>query len=107
MNAFGKVPLAKTLRGGFQFQHVLPVRAHPDKNRKRERNGDKGHQRHVQQTHLVQIIEIGHRPDGQHVMAARNALDKGVFLIQRDDVPVAQTLHSGRIQIEIFQRLDA
>ena len=55
----------------------------------------------------MQIIEIGHRPDGQHVMAARNSLDKGVFLIQRDDIPVAQTLHGGRVQIEIFQRLDA
>ena len=36
VNTLCKMPLAKTLRGGFEFQHVLPVRAHPDKNRKRE-----------------------------------------------------------------------
>ncbi|MMZ69652.1 hypothetical protein D1872_325290 [compost metagenome] len=53
MYTFRQMPLAKALRGSLQPQHILPVRTHPDKHRKGQRNGDKGHQRHVQQPHLV------------------------------------------------------
>ena len=88
--------LPKTLCGGFQFQHVLPVRSHPDEHRESERDGNKAQQGEIQQAHLVQVIEIGHWPDGQDIVAARNTLNEGIFLVQCDDVSVAQTLHRRR-----------
>ena len=53
----------------------------------------------------MQEKEIGHRADRQHVVAARNALDKGVFRIKCDDIALAQTLGSSRIEIELVHRL--
>ncbi|GAS79758.1 hypothetical protein NGUA41_04667 [Salmonella enterica] len=43
VQAFSQVTLAKALRGGFEPEHFLPVRAHPDKHRKGERKGNERH----------------------------------------------------------------
>ncbi|SAW52540.1 Uncharacterised protein [Klebsiella pneumoniae] len=47
VNALAEVTFAKALGGRLNAQHVLPVRAHPDKHRKGQRDSNKRHQRHV------------------------------------------------------------
>ncbi len=88
----------KTLCSSFQSQHFLPVRSHPDKYRKGQRDGNKRHQRDVQQAHLMEKIEIGKRADGQHVMAAWDPLNKCVLIVKRHDIAFAQTLHCLNVQ---------
>ena len=49
----------------------------------------------------MKIIEIRNRPDSQHIMAARNTLDKCVFLSQRHDIAIAQALHCAEDQVNV------
>ncbi|MNP81843.1 hypothetical protein D3C76_1803120 [compost metagenome] len=55
----------------------------------------------------MQEVEVGHRANRQHIVAARNTLDKGVLIVQRDDVTAAKSLHGRGIQIVLFQGFDA
>jgi len=54
----------------------------------------------------MQEKEIGHRANRQHVVATRNALDKGVLRIKRHNIAFAQTLCGGRFKGELIHRLD-
>ena len=38
-------------------------------------------------------VEIGNRSDGQHIVTARNSLNKGVLIVKRHDIARAQVLH--------------
>ncbi len=69
----------------------------------------------------MQKIEIRHRAHRQHIMAAGNTLNKGVLVIQRDNIAGAQVLHRAfrqlkfahwfdvqierQVQIQLFERL--
>ncbi len=107
MDPFCQVAVAKALGSGLKAEHVLPVGTHPDKDREGQRNGDKGQQDEIQQAHLVQEIEVGHRANRQHIVAARDTLDKGVLIVQRHDVTPTKALHGRGIQVVLFQRFDA
>ncbi len=50
-----------------------------------------------------QIRDRAHR---QHVIAAGYALDKGVFVIQRDNIAAAQLQIVPGIELVFFQRFD-
>ncbi|MNB96805.1 hypothetical protein D3C75_440190 [compost metagenome] len=107
MNPLCQMPVTKALGGGLETENVLPVGAHPDKHREGQRDGDKGQQGDIQQAHLMQEIEIRYRAHRQHIVTARDALDKGVLFVKRHNVAAAKTLHRGRIQDVFLQRLDA
>ena len=98
--------VAEALGGGLNTQHLLPVRTHPDKDRKGQRDGDKSHQGQIEQAHLMQKIEIRHRTDGEHVVAARDPLDKSVLIVEGDDIPGAQMLHRVFRELEFADGLD-
>ena len=55
----------------------------------------------------MQKIEIGYRADGQHVMAARDSLNKSVLIVKRDNIAFAQALHGWGIQRVFIQRFNA
>ena len=54
----------------------------------------------------MQKIEIRHRTDGKHVVAARDPLDKGVLIVEGDDIPGAQMLHRVFRELEFADGLD-
>ncbi len=54
----------------------------------------------------MQKIEIGHRAHRQHIVAAGNALNKGVLIVEGDDIAGAQVLHRAFRQLIFADRLD-
>ncbi len=106
MNALIQMPFAEPLRRGLKAQHLLPVRAYPDKHRQRQRNRDQRNQGDIQQPHLVQEIEIGYRADRQHIVAARDPLDKCIFIVQRHNLAFAQAAAVDVVKVILIQRLD-
>ena len=97
---------AKALGGGLNAQHVLPVRTHPDKHRKGEGNGNKSDQGDIQQSHLMEVIKIRNRTNCQHVVAARDTLQKSVLIVQSDNFAATQPVHGNIIKMVFTQWLD-
>ncbi|MNH13377.1 hypothetical protein D3C79_729460 [compost metagenome] len=54
----------------------------------------------------MQIEQIRDRPDHQHVVTARDALHKGVLIVEGDNLPQTQPFFQIFAQILFAQRLD-
>ena len=54
----------------------------------------------------MQKIEIRYRADGEHVVATRDTLNKGVLIVQGYDIASAQMLHRVFRELEFADRLD-
>ncbi len=106
MGAFIQMPGAEPLGGVFQLEQVLPVRPHPQKHRQRQRHADKHQQHQIQQAHLMQVEQIRNGANHQHIVAARNALHKGVLIVEGDDFPQPQPLFQILAQLLFAERLD-
>ncbi|MNZ49772.1 hypothetical protein D3C78_675480 [compost metagenome] len=106
MGTFIQVPGTQALCRIFQLQQILPVRAHPQKHRQRQRHADKHQQRQIQQPHLMQIEQIRDRAHHQHIVAAGNALHKGVLIVERDNFAKAQAFLQVFTQILFTQRFN-
>ncbi|CSF17433.1 Uncharacterised protein [Shigella sonnei] len=82
------------------------MRTHPDKHRKGEGNSNKSDQGDIQQSHLMEIIKIRNRTNCQHVVAARDTLQKRVLIVQGDNFAATQSVHGNIIKMVFTQWLD-
>ncbi len=106
MDALIEMAFAQALRCGLQPQHLLPVWTYPDKHRQRQRNRDQRNQRDIQQPHLMQEIEIGHRANRQHIVAAWNTLYKRIFIVERHNFTFAQAAAVDVVKVILIHRLN-
>lgn len=84
--AAGEIPVTNPAGGLFEPLQTTPVRAQPEQDRQTEGETYGQQQPHIDPVQLVQIGEIGHWADDQHLIGARDALQEGVIPFDDDYV---------------------